>query len=467
MKKLLFFSSIIALLASCSSNYQSGELSGTQTRPVWSNEVPFGMLFIPQGSLNVGPSDQDVAWAQTAQNRTVSVQAFWMDETEITNNEYRQFVDWVRDSLAYVTLKEDAGKDDLYVLVNEFGEDLEDDEQYIDWSKPIDWNEAENREALLSFFLQGDERFYKRHELDVRRLNFTYYWMDFKQAAEKKKVNGKENRAYNYKTGKYEGTVLRADGSRQEIKDRSSYIVKEEINVYPDTLCWVSDYTYSYNDPMAAMYFWHPAYDHYPVVGVSWKQAVAFSIWRTQLKNGYLRSVKKVIVNDYRLPSETEWEYAARGGLESSPYPWGGNYTRNYLGCFIANFKPLRGNYTDDGGIQTVIVAHYEPNEWGLYDMAGNVAEWTQTAFDESAYSFTGDVNTDNYYSALDDDPIVMKRKVVRGGSWKDIAYYMQCSSRTYEYQDSAKSYIGFRCVQTYLGRAYGADGVQGESQVY
>jgi gliding motility-associated lipoprotein GldK len=175
--------------------------------------------------------------------------------------------------------------------------------------------------------------------------------------------------------------------------------------------------------------------------------------------------MKKVIVNDYRLPSETEWEYAARGGLESSPYPWGGNYTRNYLGCFIANFKPLRGNYTDDGGIQTVIVAHYEPNEWGLYDMAGNVAEWTQTAFDESAYSFTGDMNTDNYYSALDDDPIVLKRKVVRGGSWKDIAYYMQCSSRTYEYQDSAKSYIGFRCVQTYLGRSFGVDSQ--DSQVY
>lgn len=466
MKKLLFFSSIIALMASCSSSYQSGELSGTQTRPAWSNEVPFGMLFIPQGSLNVGPSDQDVAWANTAQNRTVSVQAFWMDETEITNNEYRQFVDWVRDSLAYVTLREEAGKEDLFVTVNEFGEDLDEAEQYIDWTKPIDWNEAENRDALLSFFLQGDERFYKKHELDVRRLNFVFYWMDFKQAAEKKKVNGKENRAYNYKTGKYEGDVLRADGTRQAIKDRSSYIVKEEINIYPDTLCWVSDYTYSYNDPMSAMYFWHPAYDHYPVVGVSWKQAVAFGVWRTQLKNGYLRSVKKVIVNDYRLPSETEWEYAARGGLESSPYPWGGNYTRNYLGCFIANFKPLRGNYTDDGGIQTVVVGHYEPNEWGLYDMAGNVAEWTQTAFDESAYSFTGDVNTDNYYSALDDDPIVMKRKVVRGGSWKDIAYYMQCSSRTYEYQDSAKSYIGFRCVQTYLGRAYGADGV-GDSQVY
>ena len=84
-------------------------------------------------------------------------------------------------------------------------------------------------------------------------MNFTFYWMDFKQAAEKKNANGKVNRAYNYKTRKYEGTVLRADGTEQAIKDRSSYIVKEEINVYPDTLCWVSDYTYSFNDPMTAM----------------------------------------------------------------------------------------------------------------------------------------------------------------------------------------------------------------------
>jgi gliding motility-associated lipoprotein GldK len=291
--------------------------------------------------------------------------------------------------------------------------------------------------------------------------------MDLKQAAVKNKVGGKENRAYNYKTGQYEGEVLTYEGTREPIKDRSSYIIKEEINVYPDTLCWISDFTYAYNDPMASMYFWHPAYDHYPLVGVSWKQAVAFNVWRTQLKNGFLRSLNRVIVNDYRLPSELEWEYASRGGLSSSPYPWGGNYTRNYLGCFIANFKPLRGNYTDDGGMHTVIVAHYEPNEWGLYDMAGNVAEWTKSAFEESASAFTHDANTENYYQALDEDPIVLKRKVVRGGSWKDIAYYMQNGTRTYEYQDSAKSYIGFRSVQTYLGRSFIADGKQGESQVY
>jgi len=353
------------------------------------------------------------------------------------------------------------------VMIDVYGEDIPEEDQYIDWSQPLDWEDTENREYLTDMYLKGDERFYKKKELDVRQLNYIFYWMDFKQAAKKNKIGGKENRAYNYKTGKYDGEVLKYDGTREAIKDRSSYIIKEEINVYPDTLCWVSDFTYSYNDPMSAMYFWHPAYDHYPVVGVSWKQSVAFSVWRTQLKNGYLRELGRVIVNDYRLPTETEWEYASRGGLSSSPYPWGGNYTRNYLGCFIANFKPLRGNYTDDGGIHSVIVAHYEPNEWGLYDMSGNVSEWTQTAFDESSYSFTGDANTENYYRALDDDPIVMKRKVIRGGSWKDIAYYMQNGTRTYEYQDSAKSYLGFRCVQTYLGRNFGSDGVTGDSQVY
>jgi hypothetical protein len=88
--------------------------------------------------------------------------------------------------------------------------------------------------------------------------------------------------------------------------------------------------------------------------------------------------------------------------------------------------------------------------------MAGNVAEWTSNAFDESAYTFGHDLNMDYSYEAKDTDPPALKRKVIRGGSWKDISYYLHVGTRTYEFQDTAKSFIGFRCVQTYLGRMAG-----------
>jgi formylglycine-generating enzyme required for sulfatase activity len=118
----------------------------------------------------------------------------------------------------------------------------------------------------------------------------------------------------------------------------------------------------------------------------------------------------------------------------------------------------MRGNYTDDGGFHTVRVATYNPNNFGLYEMAGNVAEWTNNAYDEAAYNFAHDLNMDYQYEANDNDLPALKRKVIRGGSWKDISYYTQVGTRTYEYQDTAKCYIGFRCVMSYLGRGKGMD---------
>ena len=85
--------------------------------------------------------------------------------------------------------------------------------------------------------------------------------------------------------------------------------------------------------------------------------------------------------------------------------------------------------------------------------MSGNVAEWTSNAFDESAFSFSHDLNNIYHYDAKEDDHQVLKRKVIRGGSWKDISYFIQTSTRSYEYQDTAKSYIGFRCAVDFLGR--------------
>ena len=440
MKKLLLFLSVILLSASCS-NSGRGYLIGAQDRPDWYQPDPYGMLYIPMGSYNMGNSDQDVPYAQISGSKTVSVQAFYMDETEITNNEYRQFVYWVRDSIAHRKLGESL-EDHLISTNEETGEEY--NPPYINWDAKIEWGNGkaeDQRDILATMYLPEHERFFRRKEIDTRLLNYEYYFVDYKAAAAKDFSQGDVTKggAYNNRP--------------QGLKDRSVYLIHKVLNIYPDTLCWVHDFTYSFNEPMTQMYFWHPAYDNYPVVGVSWVQARAFCIWRTQLLNSWLQGHDETFVNDFRLPTESEWEWAARGGLDLSPYPWGGPYIRNSNGCFLGNYKPLRGNYQDDGGFQTVVVGHYAPNDFGLYDMAGNVSEWCSDAFDESAYNFSHDLNMHFTYEAKDTDPPVLKRKVLRGGSWKDVGYYLQVGTRSYEYQDTAKSYIGFRCVETYLGR--------------
>jgi formylglycine-generating enzyme len=449
MKKLLVLFSAIsaALLLNSCSNDGSGELVGVQGREGFYQPTPYGMLFIPPGSYQMGPSDQDVTYSMTTQQKTVTVQAFYMDETEITNNEYRQFVYHVRDSIARELLGT-LTPEDWWIEEDEFGEPIE--PHKLNWFTRLRWDrfEQEEIEALQPMMMPEHERYFRRKEIDTRKLNFVYHWVDYRAAARKDFSN--EASATQDAADHDLGSLANRP---QGVKDRSVFIKKDVINVYPDTLCWIHDFTYSFNEPMAHSYFVHPAYDHYPLVGVNWKQARAFCIWRSELLNDYLESNGDVRVNDFRLPTESEWEWAARGGLDMSPFPWGGPYIRNSNGCFLGNYKPLRGNYIDDGGIHTVIVAHYAPNDFGLYDMSGNVAEWCSDAYDESAYNFAHDLNMHYSYEAKKDDPEALKRKVIRGGSWKDIGYYMHTSSRSYEYQDTAKCYIGFRCVQTYLGR--------------
>jgi len=208
-------------------------------------------------------------------------------------------------------------------------------------------------------------------------------------------------------------------GSHNAIRghsDRSRFIIKERINIYPDTLCWVRDFTYANKSAMTQNYFWNTAYDNYPVVGVTWSQAKAFSVWRTQIFHSWLQSNGDLFVNDFRLPTESEWERGARGDLDNMHYPWGGPYIRNASGCFLANFKPMRGRYFEDGGFYTVKVYSYNPNGFGLYCMAGNVAEWCSTAYDESTYEFAHDMAQDFEYDAKDGEAPVRKRKVLRGG---------------------------------------------------
>lgn len=447
-RNVTLYAVALIALSGCDGTNQ-GELVGVERGAQFYEPEPYGMIFVPQGSFNMGQNEQDVASLTNALTKTVTVRSFWMDETEITNSEYRQFVTWVRDSIAREKLAE--VDEEFKITEDENGEPLDEEDQRLNWDKELDYDEPDYKEALAELYYGEDERFFKMKDFDNRQWVYEYYWVDLQQAA---KLENRYIYDIDEQQGSYHGVVYDINGEERNLEDgnRSAFIMKDRVLVYPDTLCWIQNFTYSYNEPASRMYFWHPGYDTYPCVGISWKQATAFCIWRSNLLNNYLRKEGQPLAMDYRLPTEAEWEYASRGGLEQGIYPWGGYYTRNNRGCFVANFKPLRGRYTDDGSAQTSQVASYAPNEYGLYDMAGNVAEWTSSAFDESAYVYTHDMNPDYKYNALPDDPVVMKRKVLRGGSWKDIAYYLQCGTRSYEYQDSSSCYIGFRCVRDYIG---------------
>jgi len=414
MKKLVFPLAVaftLVILSSCQQTY-NGQLLGVLERPTWKNINPYGMVYIPSGTFHIGPSDQDITFAQQQRSKQISIQGFYMDDTEITNNEYRQFVNYVKDSIGHVML--------------DHFEETEDGSQKIDWTYEIFWDDPEDASALNDLYYDESEQFWGQKQVNTKNLVFDYDWYDWKEAARQ------SNRS----------------------QARSSFIQSESVGIYPDTLAWIADFSYSYNEPMTRNYFWHPAFDDYPVIGVSWDQAKAFSAWRTKFWNDFKNANGETMGEDFRLPFEHEWEYAARGGLDSSPYPWGGPYMRNKKGCILANFKPGRGNYPEDGGFYTVRADAYNPNDFGLYNMSGNVSEWTSSAFYENAYSFQHDMNPDIRFDVEDADNPTMKRKVIRGGSWKDIAYYLQTGSRHWEYSDSAKSYVGFRNALTFLGRS-------------
>ena len=449
MKKIFILIATGLLLIGCGN--KRGELVGVKQKK-WFPEKPFGMTLVEGGAYIMGKADDDMAQLQNAQAKTVTVRSFYMDETEITNSEYRQFVYWVRDSIALQMLADkveelneevgtdgigayafaDADTSDISVFQRYMKETYYDDNENTYANRPLNWDEdiewgTEDYvdlayvEVMDELYLPPEVWYNGEMKLDVNKLKYRYRWFDAEQAAFDRKKD-------------------------PNLRGRSNYIYEEDnLEIYPDTTVWIKDFNYSYNEPMHNDYFSHPAYQDYPVVGVSWDQAVAFCVWRTSYKNSYQKASNKPLVNYFRLPTEAEWEYAARGGIPSGIYPWGSPYLLNDRGCFLANFKPLRGDYSSDQAMYTVEAKSYLANDYNLYNMAGNVAEWTGSSYDPGAYEYVSSLNPN---LSLSNE----KRKVVRGGSWKDVAYFLRVSSRDYEYKDTARSYIGFRTVQDYLG---------------
>ncbi|PZD78715.1 gliding motility lipoprotein GldK [Mesonia sp. K7] len=449
MRKIFAILVISAFLASCGGN-TNGQLVGVKGKK-WHAEKPYGMSLVPGGAFIMGKSDDDMAGVDDAPTKTVTVNSFYMDETEITNSEYRQFVHWTRDSVIRQRLGEEAelsgggsaggnngsiadfafkgsataqggNNQQTQTPYQQYSKHYDPNQQGINWDVDIIWEKDEYPDesyvyVMDEFYLPNDQSYNGMRLMDVTKFVYSFKYLDIEEAA-------------------------RAQGNR------SDFIKEDQVAVYPDTTVWIKDFHYSYNVPMHNDYFWHSAYDEYPVVGVSWKQAKAFCDWRTLLHNGYKTEKGQHRVNMYRLPIEAEWEYAARGGLESGTFPWGGPYAMNDRACFLANFKPLRGDYAADQALYTVEADAYEANNFNLYNMSGNVAEWVDSSYDASSYEFYSSMNPN-----VNDKN--NKRKVTRGGSWKDVEYYLQVSTRDYEYSDSARSYIGFRTVQDAPGEDF------------
>jgi formylglycine-generating enzyme required for sulfatase activity len=169
-------------------------------------------------------------------------------------------------------------------------------------------------------------------------------------------------------------------------------------------------------------YFYDQSYAQHPVVAVTWSQARRYCQWAGQ-----------------RLPTEAEWEYAARAGIVGGIYPWDGFSVQKGDGNFLANYDPGRQGKDRDGFAFTAPVGSYPPNDWGLHDVAGNVAEWVRDAY-------TPRYNDLSDFNPLHRDPDET-RHIIRGGSWASNAFRLGVGFRDFQEESRASLRIGFRCA--------------------
>ena len=280
------------------------------------------------------------------------------------------------------------------------------------------------------------------------------------------------------------------------------YIQRDSSETYfqsalPDTTVWEKEL--AFNTPYVSNYLRYPGFRYYPVVGISWNQAVDYCRWRTEAVNkqrameyygedyidGDIPPIESgIYLPEFRLPTEAEWEYAAYGQVgdqwldenqtQRRLYPWDGRTIRSSkrgsVGKFQANFKRGRGDYAgiagalNDAGFVTMNIYEYAPNDFGLYNMAGNVNEWVFDIYRPLNFQDMEDLNPIRKSDFLDSEEdydsdnfnsmVSNKSRVYKGGSWADGAMWLSPGTRRFLDQDSSSATIGFRCATTALGTA-------------
>ena len=398
MKKLIALACIVALTSQL--NAQKGtrlkKLVGKQSDI--SSTIPLSVIEIPTGTFVMGDATDTSTILKKEQSRPVQISGFYISQTEITNAQYKEFVYWVRDSIAARIL---GGN-----YVNIVGEDTA-----VNWKEAakINYANPEIITALGDFFIDPSKTVNNRRTIDPKKLVYLLQGFNYQEAAKKENMN----------------------------RPPSDFMYKYSIGVYPDTLCWMRDFGYSNNEQMAVGYFNSPKYQNYPVVGVSWNQANAFCDWLTKQKiNSYQAKNKMAEGGKARLPTEAEWAYAASLNTIDDEAE-----------------KSKKSSKKDDGDeLRGKIYPAYVNNkakkgDVGLYNMGDNVAEWMVTSYYEGGENFQNRFNPDIQFGTPESQSKFERRKVLRGGSWKDAPHMATPNARSYDDMDATHSYIGFRIV--------------------
>lgn len=409
---------------------------------------------------------------------------FYFRKYEVTNLEYREFVNWVRDSIVRQILL-DSGMQDFGLSDIEKGYEDEIDPPSLNWKTPIPWDSPEVKELLEPIYLNNNERFARQKGIDSRKLNYVYYYLNLTKYPD----------------------------------SNNKFISRVVINVYPDTLCWINDFNYSFNESMTRNYFWHPAYNDYPVVGISYYQAISFLNWKTKQHQAELDKKGIELEVEYDLPTEAEWDFAATAEINNKKI---NGYTENYYSLadnswltdlsltqnntithtdsikgnnhYISQrrnllFDELNSNYKFKNGFKIDGAFHthksninlitkkkelVEKNELteinqddlGICFMGGNVSEWLKESYHEN-WKPIFDLRQRLLKTFEDKDVEILssiekyydqnnhpKGKLVRGSNWYDERFSNKLGKNTaginakvFVNPDSTYSTLGFRYV--------------------